>query len=111
MVPSFRGDDAWIPVFTGVPWFGSFAGASNYRNMSAGVSDTIQRLCEIPGPSGFEGRVRDAIIEMTKPYADRLVIDRVGNLRGAFLAGPPLRWRMSGMRKMAFYCCSEPWRF
>jgi len=44
------------------------------------MKEIIQKLVAIPGPSGFEGRVRDAIQNEVKPYADSVQIDALGNL-------------------------------
>jgi endoglucanase len=40
----------------------------------------IKELTQLPGPSGYEHRVRDKIVELVKPYADRLWIDAWGNV-------------------------------
>jgi len=42
--------------------------------------NTIRILTDIPGTSGDEGRVRDAIMEMVSPYADTVQVDPLGNL-------------------------------
>ncbi|MEM4433491.1 MAG: M42 family metallopeptidase [Thermosphaera sp.] len=40
----------------------------------------LRELTQIPGPSGYEYRVRDKIVDLVKPYADQLWIDTWGNV-------------------------------
>lgn len=40
----------------------------------------LQRLTEIPGPSGYEQAIANTIEEAWRPYVDRFTRDRVGNL-------------------------------
>ena len=42
--------------------------------------DTIKTLCRLPGPSGWEDAVRDYIRAEAAPYADELIVDRLGSL-------------------------------
>lgn len=41
---------------------------------------SLQQLCMTNGISGDEGAVRKLIIEIIKPYADRMTVDPLGNL-------------------------------
>jgi tetrahedral aminopeptidase len=40
----------------------------------------LERLCDIPGVSGFEGPVREAIAEIVEPLVDEMRVDALGNL-------------------------------
>ena len=40
----------------------------------------LARLCDADGPSGFEDKIKDIIIEEASPYADKLYIDRMGSV-------------------------------
>lgn len=40
----------------------------------------IQKLVEIPGPSGYETQIRQVIQEQVKPYAEEIKIDALGNM-------------------------------
>ena len=40
----------------------------------------LERLCKCDGISGYEGKVRELIIEEIKPYADSISVDNLGNL-------------------------------
>ena len=40
----------------------------------------LERLCKCDGISGYEGKVRELIIEEIKPYADNISVDNLGNL-------------------------------
>ena len=40
----------------------------------------LERLCNIPGISGFEDDVRAAIREIVEPFADEMRVDALGNL-------------------------------
>ena len=44
------------------------------------MKELIQKLVGIAGPSGYEGRVREAIQAEVKPYADSVAVDAMGNL-------------------------------
>ena len=44
------------------------------------LQDLIIKLCNIPGPSGFEENVCKAISEEIAPYADEIMNDSMGNL-------------------------------
>ncbi len=39
----------------------------------------IQELCDAPGPSGYEGKVRDIFLRRAKPLADSISTDRLGS--------------------------------
>ncbi len=57
---------------------------------------TLNHLCGLSGPSGFEGSVARAALEMLRPLVDRASIDRMGNVVGVRLCGrenaPKLLW-------------------
>jgi putative aminopeptidase FrvX len=40
----------------------------------------LERLCDIPGVSGFEGPVREAIAGIVEPLVDEMRVDALGNL-------------------------------
>lgn len=40
----------------------------------------IKKFVETPGPSGYEGKIRAAVIEEIKDYADEMHVDALGNL-------------------------------
>lgn len=40
----------------------------------------LKRLCETPGVSGSEERIRQVVIQEVEPHVDHLTIDRMGNL-------------------------------
>lgn len=40
----------------------------------------LKKLCALPGVSGMEHPVRDYIVQQTKPYADSVTVDVMGNL-------------------------------
>jgi putative aminopeptidase FrvX len=42
--------------------------------------ELIQSFCDVPGPSGFEGKVRRLFEERIRPYADRFLSDNLGSL-------------------------------
>jgi endoglucanase len=44
------------------------------------MKELIQKLVEIAGPSGYEGRVRDAIKSEVQTYATSVEVDALGNL-------------------------------
>ncbi len=44
------------------------------------MKSLIQKLIEIPGPSGYETQIRNAIRAEVKPYADDIRVDNLGNL-------------------------------
>lgn len=44
------------------------------------MTDLLKRLCELPGISGREQAVREALAAEVAPYADRMYTDAAGNL-------------------------------
>jgi endoglucanase len=44
------------------------------------MKSLIQKLTEIPGPSGYEAQIRNAIRDELKSYADEIRVDNLGNL-------------------------------
>jgi len=40
----------------------------------------LKAICEVPGTSGFEQRVRELVIKEVKPYVDSISIDNMGNV-------------------------------
>lgn len=44
------------------------------------LKETAKQLCIIGGVSGYEDRIREAIIKLIEPYADLLQTDALGNL-------------------------------
>ena len=42
--------------------------------------ELLKNLCELPGVSGDEGRVREYIRAPAEPYADQIRTDALGNL-------------------------------
>jgi len=44
------------------------------------ISDVLYELVQIPGPSGYEGRVAARLKELIQPYVDDVRSDKIGNL-------------------------------
>jgi endoglucanase len=44
------------------------------------MKELIEKLCEIPGPSGHENAIREAIQKEVAPFADSMEVDALGNL-------------------------------
>ena len=44
------------------------------------IGDLVYELIQIPGPTGFEGRVAKRLQELLKDHVDELYIDKIGNL-------------------------------
>ncbi|MBW8012445.1 MAG: M42 family metallopeptidase [Chloroflexi bacterium] len=44
------------------------------------MKSLIQKLVEIPGPSGYESQVREAVKDEVEPYVDEMQVDPLGNL-------------------------------
>lgn len=42
--------------------------------------ELLKKLCEAPGVSGDEGKVRDLLKEYVSPHVDEVKVDRIGNL-------------------------------
>lgn len=40
----------------------------------------LKDICEVPGTSGFEKRIRELVIKEVKPYVDSINIDNMGNV-------------------------------
>lgn len=51
--------------------------------------DTLNHLCSLPGPSGFEFPVAQAARELLAPWVDEVSIDRMGNVIGLRRCGRP----------------------
>lgn len=50
---------------------------------------TLERLCTLAGPSGFEGTVAQTAKELLEPLVDEASIDRLGNVIGLRRCGKP----------------------
>ena len=44
------------------------------------MKQLLRQLTQIPGPSGYEHQIREAIREMVAPHADEIITDALGNL-------------------------------
>lgn len=44
------------------------------------MKELIRKLIEVPGPSGFEGQIRELIRDEVAPYTKSLRVDNLGNL-------------------------------
>lgn len=44
------------------------------------INELVYELVQIPGPTGFEGRVAARLKELLQPHVDELSIDKIGNL-------------------------------
>jgi putative aminopeptidase FrvX len=44
------------------------------------MKELLKKLTQIPGPSGYESAIRDAIREEIKPYVTEMRVDALGNL-------------------------------
>ena len=44
------------------------------------IGDLVYELVQIPGPSGFEGRVANRLKELLKDHVDEMYTDKMGNL-------------------------------
>lgn len=53
------------------------------------LSKTLQALSALTGPSGFEGPVAEAAVELMRPLMDQAQVDRFGNAVGVRLCGKP----------------------
>ena len=51
--------------------------------------ETLEQLCALPGPSGFERPVASAAAELLRPYMDEVQIDRMGSVVGMRRCGRP----------------------
>ena len=40
----------------------------------------LKKICEVPGTSGFEQRIRALVIKEVTPYADKVEVDSMGNV-------------------------------
>lgn len=49
----------------------------------------LGRLCALPGPSGFEEPVAQAVMELLRPLVDEVHIDRMGSVVGVRRCGRP----------------------
>ena len=50
---------------------------------------TLEQLCALPGPSGFEGPAAQAAARLLEPYMDEVRIDRMGSVVGVRRCGHP----------------------
>ena len=53
------------------------------------IRKTLDTLCSLAGPSGFERAVAEQAVELMRPYVDEAAIDRFGNAIGVRLCGRP----------------------
>ena len=44
------------------------------------IGDLVYELVQIPGPTGFEGRVASRLKELLKDHVDEMYTDKMGNL-------------------------------
>jgi len=44
------------------------------------IGDLVYELVQIPGPTGFEGRVSNRLKELLKDHVDEMYTDKMGNL-------------------------------
>jgi endoglucanase len=44
------------------------------------INELVYELVQIPGPTGFEGRVASRLKELLESHVDELYIDKIGNL-------------------------------
>lgn len=51
--------------------------------------ETLEQLCALPGPSGFERPVASAVAELLRPYLDEVRMDRMGSVVGVRRCGRP----------------------
>ena len=51
--------------------------------------ETLEQLCALPGPSGFERPVASAAAELLRPYLDEVRMDRMGSVVGVRRCGRP----------------------
>jgi tetrahedral aminopeptidase len=49
-------------------------------NAGAAMKDLIQKLVAVPGPSGYESKIRDFIKSEIEPHVSSLKVDALGNL-------------------------------
>ena len=40
----------------------------------------LDQLCSSPGPTGYEGEVRELVKREVAPYVDEIKVDRIGNI-------------------------------
>ena len=53
------------------------------------IRKTLDTLCSMAGPSGFERAVAEQAVELMRPYVDEAAVDRFGNAIGVRLCGRP----------------------
>ncbi len=53
------------------------------------IRKTLQTLCALSGPSGYEHAVAQTAAELMRPYLDEANVDRFGNAVGVRLCGKP----------------------
>ena len=44
------------------------------------IGDLVYELVQIPGPTGYEGRVANRLKELLEKHVDEIYIDKIGNL-------------------------------
>ena len=49
--------------------------------------ETLEQLCSIPAPSGFETPAAQAALELLRPLVDEAWIDKMGNVVGVRRCG------------------------
>ena len=52
-------------------------------------NEILKQLCALSGPSGFEGPVAAAAVELLRPYMDEVQVDRMGSVVGVRSCGRP----------------------
>jgi endoglucanase len=66
--------------------------------------DLLKRLCETPGISGREDRVRDVVVEELRPLVDEVRVDALGNVVGVRLGkGGPRVMVAAHMDEIGFF--------
>ena len=51
--------------------------------------ETLQQLCAVPAPSGFEARAAQAALALLRPWMDEAYVDKMGTLVGVRRCGKP----------------------
>lgn len=53
------------------------------------IQTTLEQLCALPGPSGFEGRAAAGAMELLRPLVDEVYTTRLGSVVGVRRCGKP----------------------